>query len=223
MNTFLEFIEMAESEEDEDSMQLKYIEFEQNNPNADNDNNQDSFVIVVDNNTQPARRLRNEIPKRDSAQVVRVEQRSQKSDPNQKTDDEDIELVIPERRDAPKSGTSVLLEPGLRFKSTKRPHESVETVENEMVLKKPSPSIVVNRESTNKPTPPAQPAHPAASNADLMVSSTERTDSNNEETYFALSLVGILKRLSPHKRAIAKCHILSYLTELEYGPSDLPN
>lgn len=56
---------------------------------------------------------------------------------------------------------------------------------------------------------------------DGVVSSSETVDSNNEETYFALSLVGILKRLSPHKRAIAKCHILSYLTELEYGSSSL--
>lgn len=54
-----------------------------------------------------------------------------------------------------------------------------------------------------------------------IVSSSEAVDSNNEETYFAMSLVGILKRLPPHKRAIAKCHILSYLTELEYGSSSL--
>lgn len=54
-----------------------------------------------------------------------------------------------------------------------------------------------------------------------IVSSSETVDSNNEETYFAMSLVGILKRLNPHKRAIAKCHILSYLTELEYGSSSL--
>lgn len=56
---------------------------------------------------------------------------------------------------------------------------------------------------------------------DGIVSSSETVDSNNEETYFALSLVGILKRLPPHKRAIAKCHILSYLTQLEYGSSSL--
>lgn len=54
-----------------------------------------------------------------------------------------------------------------------------------------------------------------------IVSSSETVDSNNEETYFAMSLVGILKRLNPHKRAVAKCHILSYLTELEYGSSSL--
>lgn len=57
------------------------------------------------------------------------------------------------------------------------------------------------------------------SSTDGIVSSSETVDGNNEETYFALSLVGILKRLPPHKRAIAKCHILSYLTELEYGSS----
>lgn len=56
---------------------------------------------------------------------------------------------------------------------------------------------------------------------DGIVSSTEAFDANNEETYFALTLLGIMKRLSPKNRAIAKCHILSYLTELEYGPSSL--
>lgn len=59
------------------------------------------------------------------------------------------------------------------------------------------------------------------SSTDGIVSSSETVDANSEETYFALSLVGILKRLPPHKRAIAKCHILSYLTELEYGSSSL--
>lgn len=39
----------------------------------------------------------------------------------------------------------------------------------------------------------------------------------DEDRYFALSLVGIFKRLTPQKRAMAKCHILQYLTELEYG------
>lgn len=46
-------------------------------------------------------------------------------------------------------------------------------------------------------------------------------ETNDEETYFVLSLVGIFKRLSPHKRALAKCNILRYLTELEYGSSSI--
>lgn len=210
---------MAESEEDDDdSMQLKYIQLEQNSSNADNDNNQDSFIIVVDNNTQKAMRIRNGTPKRNSAQV-RVEQQRQQSNTNQKADDEYFEFVMPERREATKRVLSVLKEPGLRLIATKRSREVDETVEKQVVTKKPSPSIVVNKDSTNKITPSAQPV---PSNTDLLVSSTEKTDSNNEETYFALSLVGILKRLSPHKRALAKCHILSFLTELEYGPSELP-
>lgn len=47
----------------------------------------------------------------------------------------------------------------------------------------------------------------------------DSVDANNEETYFALSLIGIFKRLPPQKRAVAKCNILRYLTELEYGSS----
>lgn len=42
-------------------------------------------------------------------------------------------------------------------------------------------------------------------------------ESHDEETLFALSLVGTLKRLPPQKLAVAKCHILTYLMQLEYG------
>lgn len=57
---------------------------------------------------------------------------------------------------------------------------------------------------------------------DGVVSSTEAFDSDNEDIYYALSLVSTFKRLSPHKRAIAKCHIQRILTEIEYGSSSLP-
>lgn len=53
-----------------------------------------------------------------------------------------------------------------------------------------------------------------------IVSSSEAFDSNSEDKYFALSILGTLRRLTPHKRALAKCHILSYLTEIEYGNSN---
>lgn len=45
-------------------------------------------------------------------------------------------------------------------------------------------------------------------------------ESHDEETLFALSLVGTLKRLPPQKLAAAKCHILTYLMQLEYGNMD---
>lgn len=74
---------------------------------------------------------------------------------------------------------------------------------------------------------PQQPAEPAATptverneaalGLDALVSSSDANEPNNEEMYFALSLVGILKRLPPHKRAKAKCHIMNYLTGLEFG------
>lgn len=44
--------------------------------------------------------------------------------------------------------------------------------------------------------------------------------SHDEATLFALSLVGTLKRLPPRKLLTAKCHILTYLTQLEYGDMD---
>lgn len=61
----------------------------------------------------------------------------------------------------------------------------------------------------------------SSTEANVSSSCNESIDTNKEDTYFALSLAGILKRLPPHKRAIAKCHILTYLTELEYGSSSL--
>lgn len=52
---------------------------------------------------------------------------------------------------------------------------------------------------------------------DLPKASVNAVESNDEETLFALSLVGTLKRLPPQKFAAAKCHILTYLMNLEYG------
>lgn len=53
-----------------------------------------------------------------------------------------------------------------------------------------------------------------------LVSSSEAFDTNNEDKYFVLSILGTMRRLTPHKRALARCHILSYLTEIEYGNSN---
>lgn len=66
--------------------------------------------------------------------------------------------------------------------------------------------------------PPSQP-QPRKSIEEI-VSSSEAFDANSEDKYFALSILGTLRRLTPHKRALAKCHILSYLTEIEYGNSN---
>lgn len=98
----------------------------------------------------------------------------------------------------------------LRFESSiNRPNESSQKELNEEML---------TREAD---VPKKLGASMVKSSSDGIVSSSEIVDDNKEETYFALSLVGILKRLTPHKRAIAKCHILSYLTELEYGSNSL--
>lgn len=70
-------------------------------------------------------------------------------------------------------------------------------------------------------TPVADPIPEESSNglaSELSKSLLARANpAGNEETFFALSLVEILKRLPHKKRAIAKCHIITYLTELEYG------
>lgn len=50
-----------------------------------------------------------------------------------------------------------------------------------------------------------------------MVASGSIHISNEEDKYFALTLIGMLQRISPQKKAFAKVNILRYLTELEYG------
>lgn len=47
--------------------------------------------------------------------------------------------------------------------------------------------------------------------------SLEDVAGRTEDTYFALSLVGSLERLTARKRATAKLHILQYLTELAFA------
>lgn len=88
-------------------------------------------------------------------------------------------------------------------------NESSPTVEKEIK----SPAVPEHTNLTQ-----VQP-QPRKSIEDI-VSSSEAFDTNSEDKYFALSILGTLRRLTPHKRALAKCHILSYLTEIEYGNSN---
>lgn len=63
-----------------------------------------------------------------------------------------------------------------------------------------------------KSTSARKPSHPAGGAISL-----EAVAGRTEDTYFALSLVGSLERLSARKRATAKLHILQYLTELAFA------
>lgn len=47
--------------------------------------------------------------------------------------------------------------------------------------------------------------------------STSLHETNEEDKYFTLALMGILQRIPPQRKAFAKVNILRYLTELEYG------
>lgn len=86
--------------------------------------------------------------------------------------------------------------------------ESIEVVTNE------ESSSTEHLSRKNVPSTNQSPMAPIA--AQLLQNSN---DFNNDETYFVLSLIGMFKRLPPQKRAIAKCNILQYLTDLEFGPS----
>lgn len=88
----------------------------------------------------------------------------------------------------------------------------------------PEPSQYNKQIKTSQISDEASPNEISAVGLNSLVTSSDTNGaSNNEEMYFALSLVGILKRLPPQKRAKAKCHILTYLTELEYGTSSSTN
>lgn len=213
---------MAESEEEPEQPQSEAIESSNDEnkvvivlnkpPNARNHQGKQSNIIV--------RQITNKRPKKDILNLTKDSK--QKSVKEEK--DEEIDFIVLEElsQDAVENSqkpvekendeTEQCSSKRMRLDIEQTIHKSNESIQpekvEEIVVQKPAariaPDVIVARKST-----------------DGIVSSTETVDANNEETYFALSLVGILKRLPPHKRAIAKCHILSYLTELEYGSTSI--
>lgn len=129
-------------------------------------------------------------------------------------------IVVEESIDAPLKNEVIKSEPGSSKKMRFQIESTTNNVNESDSPKEAEEIITIHPKAVAQATPSSILLKNTA--IDGIVSSSETVDCNKEETYFALSLVGILKRLPPHKRAIAKCHILSYLTELEYGSSSLP-
>lgn len=129
-------------------------------------------------------------------------------------------IVVEENNGAPLKNEVTKSEPGSSRKSCITIEPTTNNVNESESRKEVEEIITIQSKAAARVSPNS--IQPKNSPIDGIVSSSETVDFNKEETYFALSLVGILKRLPPHKRAIAKCHILSYLTELEYGSSSLP-
>lgn len=211
---------MAESEEEpEHSQNVEAIE---------SSNEQNEVVVLLDKmaNTQSSQRKSTNITvKRIPDEKIGNPKKSLKREPVEDEKDEEIDFIVleeisqgaVENNKEPVENEEIEqnLSKRIRFeieKPTQRPNESNKSEKKEKnSIQKPA-----GRKVSNIKLPIVR-----NNNTDGIVSSSESVDVNNEETYFALSLVGILKRLPPHKRAIAKCHILSYLTELEYGSSSL--
>lgn len=135
-------------------------------------------------------------------------------------DEEKVDVIVMETNESSSDSTDLNIEiktnqrielPQENLISCKR--KRIENLNAECIEQESSPENMskIPKQLTNSEK------HPLKHCADGLVTSTDMIDSNNEETYFALSLVGILKRLPAHKKALAKCHILNYLTELEYG------
>lgn len=215
---FTEYFEMAEIDDEPEQSQSDTID-------PPNESNQ--VVILLNksvnarNHQRKASNILNsrQIPNKNSNEMILTMKKDSERKPEK---DEMIDFIVLEE-DIPdevdnqhepveNEETDQSTSKKMRLEVKETPHQRNGSSQfekmDEMAILKPSPQsisdVVLPRNST-----------------DGIVSSSETVDANNEETYFALSLVGILKRLPPHKRAIAKCHILSYLTELEYGSASI--
>ncbi|XP_031628417.1 PH domain-containing protein DDB_G0275795-like [Contarinia nasturtii] len=224
----IEYIEMGESEEEEQEQ-----EQEQEQSQTESIKSSDEVVVLL--NQMVKFRERTQLQFKQSPKKRTIE-----NDANTKPEEKEaekmilndlkrkpIENLLQSLEDADDEINYILLED--------KSQDSIEPEDNEPNTSKKIRIEIEQNQSNGisqeekvdkivqKSGTPIKPAVIVArNNVDGVVSSSETVDRNNEETYFALSLVGILKRLPPHKRAIAKCHILSYLTELEYGSSSLP-
>lgn len=201
--SFPECIEMAESEDEVEPVSIK---LEMNNEQQDDAN---SFIILLDHG-EPKKVRRIEAKKDtqlnlNTKRIINSGKREHES--NQETDD--INVLIVSNNETSNDLAELPKQPETNATEIQTKRSRIE--------KSPIPLVVDEKSSQNIESPTSKNVQKTI--GDVLVSSSEKVDSNSEETYFALSLVGILKRLPPHKRAIAKCHILNYLTELEYGSS----
>ncbi|XP_055304624.1 uncharacterized protein LOC129569612 [Sitodiplosis mosellana] len=215
----IEYIEMAESEEEPEQCQSEPIE-------SSNEQNEVVIVLKKSPNIQMLQRKSSNVsqikPNLDK-RIMNLKKELERK-PAKEEKDEEIDFIVleeisqeaTENTEEPVENEEV--EPNaskkMRLEMEQTAHGPNESSQPEKVEE-----IAIQKPAVQKITNVQLPV--ARKSTDGIVSSSETVDANNEETYFALSLVGILKRLPPHKRAIAKCHILSYLTELEYGSSSL--
>lgn len=224
ISDFSEYIEMAESEEDTEQIQT---EVDVQNEPTESADEQNKVIVLL--NTSPKVRNYSEKSKEieitaknvDTARSKMAVKKNLKRvhDPLAEPDKEDVEVdfIVVEENHQKKNGeesdksSSKKMRPDIE-PTTSRTNESSQKSSDEVIIIQSKPA-----KPQLKLESPLRPKN----NIDGIVSSTEAFDANNEETYFALSLLGTLRRLTPHKRAIAKCHILSYLTELEYGSSSI--
>lgn len=213
---------MAESEEDVEQSQSDA------NESTNDDNN---FTIVLNKSSNARNRLDKQSDESakeidittSSTQIVTLNMDVKRKRNLLSLDDKDAEVdIIMVQEDSIKSEinekeqiSSKKLRTGIQETTTEQ--EPISNRLNESVSKVSSELIIIPSKSQKSQIKPDLLR--SRISTDGIVSSTEAFDANNEETYFALSLLGTMRRLTPHKRAIAKCHILSYLTELEYGSS----
>lgn len=166
------------------------------------------FVYVIDQEKSQTNEQITQLSYFDSIEIADVDD---DDDVDVKNDTESNGLVVSRQEiDVPNKrrrtgSTNDSSGPVISKSSVPMHHQENEITDNA------SPEIVVIDHGASDGKSSAQEAIVLPrSNANLI-------DSHDEETLFALSLVGSLKRLPPQKFAAAKCHILTYLMNLEYG------
>lgn len=212
-----------EDVEDENEERTEEIQAEASDMN--NDHNNITILLNNSQNTQNSNDNTIQMMKKPKVTEASASKRvTLKKDLNRSekhsspADNNDIELevdliVVNEKKTGQSTESN---ENGQTSPNKKRLRLEVESLKNQPNESSPSAEKETTSPSVSMRTNSSQPTK----SIEEIVSSSEALDTTSEDKYFALSILGTLRRLTPHKRALAKCHILSYLTEIEYGNSN---
>lgn len=215
------------ADEEEDHTEDRVEDFEEQNAAHDDlaevsidDEAEIEFEVVVhmedsrcDSTTElnvPADQTATDEPLADPTDASAVSDVEQKSQISPETDDRIIDPTTAH------SFESALQRRALKRKMRQKVQRKRQQRMATAPTKRQPPSPKVPAIAT-EPAPTSAPAVAAASAVDPM--QRQLTQEFPEDTYFALSLVGSLQRLTPQQRAMAKMNIVRYLTEMAFTDS----
>lgn len=213
-----------ENDEKVEQPQAEAIEIntDQNNVVVLLSNTQNAHRNPTDNTIQKAKKPKvTDAPASNSKRVIMKKDSNSLEHPSTDNNNEvelELDLIVVDEKKTDQSNESN--ENGQATKTRKRIRLEVEPLIS--LTNESSQNETKEIKSPSVPVPVPMRSHllQPRKSIEEIVSSSEAIDTNSEDKYFALSILGTLRRLTPHKRALAKCHILSYLTEIEYGNSN---